>query len=227
MRPPGAILLSAHLQVGLTPGALSRRGRGAGDAPGGVAASGERTRRSPEPPASTEVRCAQSDDRRGDPPRPAGQGAGGTRIRRDVRPRAHTSRCTRRSDIRWAAQCHGRACAHLRPFVELSIAAAVTEKLLPGTGIVILPQRDVFQTAKEVAGLDRLSGGRFPLGVGVNLQMDEMRADGVDPRTRGARLGERPAALKVRRPDSAGRRRRRTGIGPQRPRRRRAPHRRL
>ncbi|MFJ8313002.1 MULTISPECIES: LLM class F420-dependent oxidoreductase [unclassified Streptomyces] len=82
------------------------------------------------------------------------------------------------------------------PFVALSTAAAVTEKLLLGTGIAILPQRDVLQTAKEAASLDRLSGGRFLLGVGAGWHTDEMRDHGVDPRTRGARLGEQLAALK-------------------------------
>ncbi|MGA5134763.1 LLM class F420-dependent oxidoreductase [Streptomyces olivoreticuli] len=82
------------------------------------------------------------------------------------------------------------------PFVALSMAAAVTEKLLLGTGIAILPQRDVFQTAKEAASLDRLSGGRFLFGVGAGWHTDEMRDHGVDPRTRGARLTEQLAALK-------------------------------
>jgi probable F420-dependent oxidoreductase len=81
------------------------------------------------------------------------------------------------------------------PFVALAMAAAVTERLLLGTGVAILPQRDVFQTAKEVASLDRLSGGRFLFGVGAGWQTDEMWDHGMDPRTRGARLDEQLSAL--------------------------------
>ncbi|MEV5572241.1 LLM class F420-dependent oxidoreductase [Spirillospora sp. NPDC052269] len=81
------------------------------------------------------------------------------------------------------------------PFVALSMAAAVTDRLLLGTGIAILPQRDVIQTAKEVASLDQLSGGRFLFGIGTGWQFDEMRDHGVDPRTRGARMTEQLAAL--------------------------------
>jgi alkanesulfonate monooxygenase SsuD/methylene tetrahydromethanopterin reductase-like flavin-dependent oxidoreductase (luciferase family) len=52
------------------------------------------------------------------------------------------------------------------PFVALAMAAAVTERLRLGTGICLVPQRDVFQTAKQVASLDLYSGGRFLFGVG-------------------------------------------------------------
>src|SRR3984957_1745581 len=47
------------------------------------------------------------------------------------------------------------------PFVALSFAAAATKRLLLGTGICLLPQRDPIVTAKSVASLDDLSGGRF------------------------------------------------------------------
>src|ERR1700736_5010775 len=46
------------------------------------------------------------------------------------------------------------------PFVALSFAAAATMKIKLGTGIALLPQRDTFITAKSVASLDQLSGGR-------------------------------------------------------------------
>lgn len=84
----------------------------------------------------------------------------------------------------------------LDPFVALTAAAAVTENLLLGTGIALLQQRDVLHTAKEVASLDLLSGGRVRFGVGVGWNREEMRNHGVDPRTRGALVNEQLAALR-------------------------------
>src|SRR6202012_935668 len=51
------------------------------------------------------------------------------------------------------------------PFISLSFAAAATKTLKLGTGICLVPQRDPIITAKNVASLDRLSGGRFLFGV--------------------------------------------------------------
>ena len=52
------------------------------------------------------------------------------------------------------------------PFVALSFAAAATKSLKIGTGICLLPQRDPIVTAKSVASLDELSGGRVIFGIG-------------------------------------------------------------
>ncbi len=52
------------------------------------------------------------------------------------------------------------------PFVTLSVAAAVTKKLKLATGICLVIQRDTIQTAKSVASLDQVSGGRFLFGIG-------------------------------------------------------------
>ena len=52
------------------------------------------------------------------------------------------------------------------PFVALTAAAAVTTNLKLATGICLLIQRDPITTAKEVASLDRLSGGRVLFGIG-------------------------------------------------------------
>ena len=84
----------------------------------------------------------------------------------------------------------------LDPFVALSSAAAVTRDLVLTTGIVLLPQRDVIYTAKEVASLDLASNGRVALGVGLGWNREEMRNHGTDPATRGAKMNEQPAALK-------------------------------
>jgi probable F420-dependent oxidoreductase len=84
----------------------------------------------------------------------------------------------------------------LDPFVALTAMASHTTDLLLGTGIALLPQRDVIHTAKEVASVDLVSGGRMLFGVGVGWNREEMRNHGTEPRTRGARMDEMLAALK-------------------------------
>lgn len=83
----------------------------------------------------------------------------------------------------------------LDPFVALTAAAAVTSRLVLGTGVALLPQRDVIHTANEVASLDVVSGGRVAFGVGVGWNREEMRNHGTDPATRGALMDEQLAAL--------------------------------
>src|ERR1700712_1363221 len=83
----------------------------------------------------------------------------------------------------------------LDPFVALTAAAVVTSRLVLGTGIALLPQRDVIHTAKQVASLDVVSDGRAAFGVGVGWNREEMRNHGTDPATRGARMDEQLAAL--------------------------------
>jgi probable F420-dependent oxidoreductase len=72
----------------------------------------------------------------------------------------------------------------LDPFVALSAAAAVTTKIRLGTGICLVAQRDPIVTAKEVATLDVISGGRFVFGIGFGWNRDEMESHGVDYRAR-------------------------------------------
>ncbi|MFD9209581.1 LLM class F420-dependent oxidoreductase [Streptomyces sioyaensis] len=84
----------------------------------------------------------------------------------------------------------------LDPFVALSAAAAVTEHLLLGTGIALVAQRDPITTAKEVASLDLVSGGRAIFGVGVGWNREEMENHGTDPRTRGRLVDERLRAIR-------------------------------
>lgn len=83
----------------------------------------------------------------------------------------------------------------LDPFVALGAVAAVTERLILGTGVTLLIQRDLIHTAKEVATLDRISGGRVVFGVGVGWNREEMADHGTDPRTRGALLDEQLEAI--------------------------------
>lgn len=82
------------------------------------------------------------------------------------------------------------------PFVALSFAAAATQKLRLGTGICLLPQRDTLVTAKLVASLDRLSGGRFLFGVGAGWNREELEQHGVAFDSRFRRMAEQVAALK-------------------------------
>ncbi|MFJ9031604.1 LLM class F420-dependent oxidoreductase [Streptomyces sp. NPDC102274] len=84
----------------------------------------------------------------------------------------------------------------LDPFVALSAAAAVTERILLGTGIALVVQRDPIITAKEVASLDLVSGGRAVFGVGVGWNEEEMENHGTDPRTRGRLVDERLRAIR-------------------------------
>lgn len=76
------------------------------------------------------------------------------------------------------------------PLIWLTWAAAHTTTLRLGTGILIATQRNPVITAKEVATLDVLSGGRIDLGVGVGWLREEFDALGVPFAGRGARLDE-------------------------------------
>ncbi|MCB1972670.1 MAG: LLM class F420-dependent oxidoreductase, partial [Geminicoccaceae bacterium] len=65
------------------------------------------------------------------------------------------------------------------PFVTLPAAAAVTKNLKVGTGICLVIQRDTIQTAKSVASLDQISGGRFLFGIGAGWNAEEMANHGT------------------------------------------------
>jgi len=83
------------------------------------------------------------------------------------------------------------------PFVALTAAAATTESLLLATGICLVIERDPIITAKEVASLDRLSGGRFLFGVGAGWNLEEMENHGTDPHRRFSLMRERVEAMKA------------------------------
>ena len=65
------------------------------------------------------------------------------------------------------------------PFPVAAAAAAATTNLKVATGICLVPQRDPIQTAKSVATVDQLSGGRFLFGVGIGWNSDEMENHGT------------------------------------------------
>ncbi len=82
-------------------------------------------------------------------------------------------------------------------FVALTAAAAATSRLRIGSGICLVIERDPIVTAKEVASVDHLSGGRLDFGVGAGWNREEMRNHGTDPRTRMALMRERVEAMKA------------------------------
>lgn len=82
-------------------------------------------------------------------------------------------------------------------FVALAYAAAVTERIRLGTGVTLVAQRDPIWTAKEVASLDFLSGGRVDFGVGYGWNREEMAHHGVDYRRRRALLREKILMMKA------------------------------
>ena len=85
----------------------------------------------------------------------------------------------------------------LDPFVALAAAAAVTERLRLGTGICLVVERDPITTAKEVASVDHLSGGRMLFGIGAGWNVEEMANHGTEPKTRFSLMRERVEAMKA------------------------------
>ena len=82
-------------------------------------------------------------------------------------------------------------------FVSLSYAAAATEKLLVSSGVCLVSQRDPIATAKAVATLDVLSGGRVLFGVGAGWVPEETANHGVDPARRWSVMNERVEAMRL------------------------------
>ena len=83
------------------------------------------------------------------------------------------------------------------PFVALTAAAMATEELRVGTAICLVVERDPITTAKEVASIDRISGGRFIFGVGAGWNVEEMANHGTDASKRFGLMRERVEAMKA------------------------------
>jgi probable F420-dependent oxidoreductase len=83
------------------------------------------------------------------------------------------------------------------PIVALAAAAALTRRILVGTGIALPAQHDPISYAKQIATLDRIAGGRFVLGVGYGWNEDEMENHGVEPRRRRAHVREAMLAMQA------------------------------
>lgn len=82
------------------------------------------------------------------------------------------------------------------PFVALAFAAAATKKLKLGTGILLVPQHEPIVTAKAIASLDQLSGGRFIFGIGGGWNVEEMENHGATYQTRFKQMREHVLAMK-------------------------------
>jgi probable F420-dependent oxidoreductase len=87
--------------------------------------------------------------------------------------------------------------AVMDPFVTLTAAAMATKTLKIGTGVCLIAQRDPIQTAKLVASIDQVSGGRFVFGVGNGWNRDEMENHGTAFATRHKLARERIEAMKA------------------------------
>ncbi len=84
----------------------------------------------------------------------------------------------------------------LDPFVQLAVAAAVTERVRIGTGVVLVAERNPLELAKSVASLDVVGGGRVEVGVGYGWNPLEMANNGVDPSLRRQVFREKLAAVR-------------------------------
>src|SRR5437667_3269281 len=83
------------------------------------------------------------------------------------------------------------------PFVTLTAAAAATKRLKVGTGVCLVIQRDTIQTAKLVASIDQVSGGRFLFGIGGGWNAEEMEDHGAVYATRFKLMREQIEAMKA------------------------------
>ena len=79
----------------------------------------------------------------------------------------------------------------------MTAAAAATRSLRVGSGICLIIERDPIVTAKEVASIDHLSGGRVDFGVGAGWNREEMANHGTDPKRRFGLMRERVEAMKA------------------------------
>jgi probable F420-dependent oxidoreductase len=82
------------------------------------------------------------------------------------------------------------------PFVTLTMAAAATQRLQIGTGICLVIQRDTIQTAKLVASIDQVSGGRFLFGIGGGWNAEEVENHGTEFPSRFKKMREQIEAMK-------------------------------
>ncbi|MFF0453453.1 LLM class flavin-dependent oxidoreductase [Nocardia africana] len=82
------------------------------------------------------------------------------------------------------------------PLVTLAHLAGATQRIRLQTEVLIAPLRETALLAKQVATLDRLSGGRFTLGLGVGGRADDHEASGTELRSRGKRLDEQVATMR-------------------------------
>ena len=85
----------------------------------------------------------------------------------------------------------------LDPYIALAAAAALTETIELGTGIALVAQHDPITFAKQLATLDRVSGGRLRLGIGFGWNHEEMENHGIDPKRRREHVREVMLAMQA------------------------------
>ena len=83
------------------------------------------------------------------------------------------------------------------PLIGLGFAAAATTTIGIATGVLLLPEHNPIVVAKQVATLDRLSGGRLTLGIGIGWSREEFDALGVPFERRSARTAEYVGAIRA------------------------------
>jgi probable F420-dependent oxidoreductase len=83
------------------------------------------------------------------------------------------------------------------PMVCLSFAAAATTTIGLATGVLLLPEHNPVIIAKQAASLDKLSGGRFTLGIGIGWSREEFDALGIPFERRAARTADYVAAMRA------------------------------
>ena len=104
---------------------------------------------------------------------------------------------TRRFNVPTGGELERQYYDVMDPFVTLSAAAAATRQLKLATGVCLVIQRDTIQTAKLVASLDQVSGGRFIFGIGGGWNAEEMENHGTVYQTRFKKLREQIEAMKA------------------------------
>jgi probable F420-dependent oxidoreductase len=82
------------------------------------------------------------------------------------------------------------------PLITLGVLAGATSRVLLGTTVLIVPYRNPVLTAKMIASLDALSGGRVVIGIGAGWVPEESAALGVPFAERGAMTDEYIAAMR-------------------------------
>jgi probable F420-dependent oxidoreductase len=103
----------------------------------------------------------------------------------------------RRTPPPGGGELHKRYYDVMDPFVTLTAAACATKRLKIATGICLVIQRDTIQTAKLVASLDQVSGGRFLFGIGGGWNQEEIENHGTDFATRMQKMREQIEAMKA------------------------------
>jgi probable F420-dependent oxidoreductase len=103
----------------------------------------------------------------------------------------------RRTPPPGGGELHKRYYDVMDPFVTLTAASVATTKLKLATGICLIIQRDTIQTAKLVASIDQVSGGRFVFGIGGGWNAEEIENHGTVFATRMQKMREQIEAMKA------------------------------